>query len=198
GIEFWVEVRTLRSTLRYPVNSPVPAMIRTKVPSLAEDSTLPAGRYRLLSVPLDFGPAFTGGLDALLSDQLGTYDPTRWRAYAYDPANGNVEFAQNQSARFHPAPGRSFWLISRDAHRVDANPVAGSSTSTESDYAIALASGWNLIGNPFDFPVAWADVVRDPSIVEDPVAFDPWRGTIGDYADLAPGVLTPFEGYFVY
>lgn len=197
GLEFWVEVHTFRSTLRYPAGE-TPAVVRTKVPDLAETSVHPGGRYRLLTIPIDFGGDFSGSLDGLLTDQLGTYAPTRWRAFSYDPATDrNVEFSSADAARFRPQPGRAFWLISRGSHRVDTKPVAGLSTSTAGNYSIPLAAGWNLIGNPFDFPVAWADVLRDPG-VEDPVAFNPSRGTIGDYDDVLVTVLMPFEGYFVH
>jgi hypothetical protein len=198
GVEYWVEARTLRTTLRFPATEPEPAIIRSKVQNLAERSEHPGARYRLLTVPLDFGPDFSGGLDALLTDQLGTYDPVRWRAYAYDPGSlSNVEFSSAAAAFFRPEPGRAFWLISRGAHRVNTAPAEGVSPPTGREYPIALAPGWNLFGNPFDFPVAWSDVRRSPVAAGDPVAFDPSLGTIGDYADPAPAVLAPFEGYFV-
>jgi hypothetical protein len=197
GVEYWVDVRTLRSTLRYPAAGGF-APLRIKVPNLSEPQAHSGGRYRLFTVPLDFGADFTGTMDALLTDQLGTYDKTRWRAFAYDASVGNVELTSGDVTRFRPHPGRAFWLISKGGHRVDTKPVAGLSTSTAGDYVIPLVAGWNLIGNPYDFPVAWADVVRDGSSVEDPVRFDPSRGTIGDYATSAPTVLLPFEGYFLF
>jgi hypothetical protein len=195
GVEYWVEVQTFRTTLRYPANGA--DAIRIKVQDLVEPPPQhPAGRYRLLTVPLDFGVNFAGSLDALLTDQLGPYDPVQWRAYVYDAAAGNIEFAPTEAARFRPEPGRGFWLISRSAHRVDTQPIDGLSTRTSGDYPIVLAQGWNLFGNPFDFPVEWSSV-RVPALTGMPAAFDPSRGTIGDYADVTPSVLEPFEGYFI-
>jgi hypothetical protein len=199
GVEYWVEARTLDASLRFPAADPENAIIRTKVPDLTEPSYHPGARYRLLTVPLDFGPDFSGSLEALLADQLGTYDPSHWRAYAYDPTlPGNIELSSDPAAVFRPQPGRAFWLISRSAHRVSTAPIAGFSTPTGQDYAIPLAQGWNLFGNPFDFPVTWSEVRRDPTVTGDPVAFDPSLGTIGDYAEQAPSVLEPFEGYFIH
>jgi len=199
GVEYRVAARTLKNELRFPATDSAPAIIRTKVQNLAEQSEHPGACYRLLTVPLDFGADFSGGLDALLTDQFGTYDPVRWRAYWYDPElPANVEFSSASVARFRPEPGRTFWLISRNAHRVNTAPLEGLSTPTGREYPIALAAGWNLFGNPFDFPVAWSEVRRDPVAVDDPVAFDPLLGTIGDYAEEAPSVLAPFEGYFVH
>jgi hypothetical protein len=198
GVEYWVEVQTLRSTLRYPAAAPAFSTIRIKVQNLVEPSVHAGVRYRLLAVPIDFGVDFAGSLDALLTDQLGTYDPVRWRAYTYDPGvPGNIEFSSAApSPLFRPEPGRAFWLISRVAHRVDTHPIDGFSTPTAGEYPIVLEPGWNLFGNPFDFPVAWTSVRPSPSFGK-PVAFDPSRGSIGDYADSSPPVLEPFEGYFI-
>src|SRR5262249_47947441 len=65
-------------------------------------------------------------------------------------------------------------------------------------YVLTLAPGWNLIGDPFDFPVYWSKVGGDTAFIDEPVAFDPGRGTIGEYADETPAILMPFEGYFVH
>lgn len=198
GVEYWVEVRTPTSTLRFPNTGLAPDTIRTKVQNLAEQSAHPGVRYRMLSVPLDFGTDFSGSLDALLTDQFGTYDPVRWRAYSYDPDSGrNVEFAPAEAARFRPEPGRAFWLISRETHRVDTKPIDGLSTPTGREYPIVLAPGWNQFGNPFFFPVLWDSVAHSTS-VQDLTAFDSQLGTVGGYATATPTVLQPFEGYFVF
>ncbi len=198
GIEYWVEVQTLTTVLRFPEAAGAFGGIRVKVLNLTEPAEHPALRYRLLSVPLDFGETFSGSLDDLLTDQFDAYDPIKWRAFLYDPAlPGNVEFSSNP-ASFVPAPGLAYWLITRGSHRVDTQPIVGYSTPTDSNYAIELKQGWNLFGNPFDFPVAWSDVQRDAAVSDSVVAFDPGLKTIGGYASQAPSVLLPFEGYFVW
>src|SRR5207249_5637293 len=75
GVEYWVEVQTLTRRLAFPPDSGAsPAIIRTKVEKLPEPETHPGRRYRLLTVPLDFG-AESHNLDEVLSNQFGTYDP---------------------------------------------------------------------------------------------------------------------------
>ena len=196
GVEYWVEVESRTRALTFPASSPAtsPDTIRITVAGLAEGASHPGGRYRMLSIPLDFGADFSGSLADLLSGhpEFGPYNPVRWRAFRYDPGlRAYVELSPAQAVAFRPVPGRAFWLISRSAHRVDTAPVSALSTATGGDLAIVLAPGWNQIGDPFDFPVAWGSV-RKSSMVDDPVAFDPALGT---YA-RAP-VLRPFEGYFV-
>src|SRR5262249_2688728 len=99
--------------------------------------------------------------------------------------------------RFDAIPGRGFWLITRDDHQVNTSIAAGLSTASSADRPIALGRGWNMIADPFDFPVAWA-AVRTTAGVGSPVAFDPTLGKRGDYATTAPAQLEPFEGYFIH
>jgi len=201
GVEFWVEARTSTRALTWPGADPAghPDSIRVTVTDLEEPQEHPAGRYRLLSMPVDFTSEFTGSLADLLTDQegFGSYDPTRWRLYLYDPVQGaNVEYSSADAARFLPATGRGFWLISHPAHRVDIAPARALSARTGADYPLVLHPGWNIVGDPFEFAVAWESVGR-PGVVGAPVVFDPALGTIGDYADAPPSRLEPFEGYFI-
>jgi hypothetical protein len=197
GLEYWVDVQTRTSRITDPPVHPEskPATLRVRVQNVVEPATHPAERYRLLSVPLDFGE-FAGTLAALLADEpeFGPYDPTRWRAFLYTAANGNIELADDE--RFRPAPGRAYWLISRGPHQIDTAPIEGLSTPTGEPQRIVLGRGWNAVGNPFVFPVAWSSV-RSSVPLEAPVAFDPRLGTHGDYAAEPASVLAPFEGYFV-
>jgi hypothetical protein len=201
GVEYWVEAstHTTATPLRFPSAAPDRAIIRIKVQNLAEDNDHPGGRYRMLSVPLDFGADFAGSLDGLLTDQFGAYYTVNWRLYSYDPdAPPSIEFSSTTMNRFRPEPGRAFWLISRQVHRVDTNPIVGFSTTTGADYAIDLKPGWNQFGNPFDFPVAWSDVRLTPSVADSAVAFVGSLGSNGDYAQQKPTLLMPFEGYFIH
>ena len=199
GIEYWADVHTRTAALRSPALPLLATGLRVRVPDLLEPREHPGNRYRILSIPLDFGTEFSGGIDGLLTDQLGTYDRTHWRAFAYDPlAPGYVELATPADDRFDPLPGRAFWLVTRGAHRIDTSPVIARSTDTSHEYAVPLTPGWNLVGNPFDFPVRWADVRRDTDVTADPVAFDPSLGPSGGYAAGSPATLEPFEGYFIH
>src|SRR5207249_322863 len=86
GVDYWVEVNTVTSMspLTFPAAHPDarPDMIRVTVRGLTEPGPPhPGGRYRLLGLPLDFRE--TLDLGALLSSQLGDYDPIHWRAFRY-------------------------------------------------------------------------------------------------------------------
>ena len=51
--------------------------------------------------------------------------------------------------------GRSYWLITRDPMVLRA---AGTSTPTDSAFAVVLEPGWNMVGSEFFFPVSWDSV----------------------------------------
>ncbi|HET9232872.1 MAG TPA: FlgD immunoglobulin-like domain containing protein, partial [Candidatus Eisenbacteria bacterium] len=199
GVEYWARVVTASGTvLTTPALDPAPAPLsfQTSVARLVEPSEHRGNDYRILSVPLDFGPDFTGTLATILGDQpeFGIYNPENWRCFAYSESGYN-EF--DEGSEFIPKPGRAFWLISRTAHRVDTAPIIGFSTPTREPFAISLSPGWNMVGNPYAFPVAWSSVrvngvpVEDQSDVEPPQS---WTGTsyVGDQT-----LLEPFTGYWI-
>jgi len=196
-----VKIRTLSGVeLSDPALDPEtsPHFIPVTVQKLSETSSVPGNSYRMVSVPLDLGPDYSGTLEAILADEneFGSYDPTRWRAFRYlaDPGR-NVELSEEPpDQRLFLRPGRSYWLISRTDHTIDTAPAAGRSLSPVA-FPVTLDPGWNQFANPFAFPVSWEAVaVSDGDAVGEPVAFDP---VAQDYWSEHPAVLEPFSGYFV-
>ncbi len=199
GLEYWVQVQTRTTGLRFPARSDSATPLRVKVQRLAEAHEHPGKRYRIFSLPLDFGADYPGSVYDLLSDQLGTYDRKRWRAFAYQPlAGGYSELSGSLDDRFPPLPGRAYWLVTRNPHLIDTAPVAGLSTESGQEFSISLQAGWNMFGNPFAFRVAWADVRYDTTVISDVRAFNQLLGFNGEFAPDRPAFLEPFEGYFIY
>jgi hypothetical protein len=141
-----------------------------------------------------------GSLEALLAEQpsFGPYDILKWRCYRWDSVL--VELGQvGTKDVFRVSPGKGFWLVARDRNRMTTAPIAGTSTVMDSMYEIVLEPGWNQIGNPFNFPVAWDAMMVDTltmaqaesTVVEPPVR---WGGFHYRH-DVT--VLDPFEGYWV-
>ena len=195
GLEFYVAARNGIATSYRPLPSqPIRFQVRVA------DLLLPAqtaNAYRMISVPLDCGGA---PLMDLLRDNLGPTDPTSWRVYEIGSSTPELTQYRELTAD-DQAPlqlGSAYWLITRNAPSLDTSPVVGLSTPTAMDYAFTLDRTWNMIGSPFDFPVAWSDVRVDgtptggQSIVEAPMLWNPSTQKY-DPSD----VLTPFEGYFV-
>ncbi|MBN1163468.1 MAG: T9SS type A sorting domain-containing protein, partial [Candidatus Krumholzibacteriota bacterium] len=206
GLEYWIEAITLHGTLTDPPADPGdnPRSIPVTVANLEEDSRSPAEKYRMISIPLYLAAEFTGTLEALLSDQreFGPYDPLQWRAFRYIPDSLDYAELSDEWAHeyFRPAPGKGFWLIAKSPHKINTAPITGYSVSGSNAFNLVLSPGWNQIGNPFYFPVAWDSILVDTftmaeaesQIIESPVA---WSGENGYYYDFE--LLLPFQGYWV-
>jgi hypothetical protein len=151
----------------------------------------------MISVPLDCEGATV--MD-LFRDDLGSGDPTAWRLFALGTSSPELtqyrELAADDTTQMRL--GNAYWLITRDGRSLDTSPAVGMSTPTSGDYLLPLDGSWNMIGSPFDFPVAWADVrvdgtpTADQTIVEPPMQ---WNAGTNSYQPT--DVLRPFEGYFL-
>ncbi|UCG53058.1 MAG: T9SS type A sorting domain-containing protein, partial [Candidatus Latescibacterota bacterium] len=212
GVEYWLEAFTLsHQRLTDPAEDPAtnPSVLQIDIPNLDEPRSFEGGVYRMVTIPLDFGD-FGGTLAALLSDQkpFSPHEIEQWRAFRWvrSEISGKADYVEllpRHEAHFRPVPGRAFWLISSERNRITTAPITGRSTTTDGPYNIDLEPGWNQIGNPFNFEVAWDSITvvtedttlamadAEGSVVEEPVR---WTST-----DYRRGVVTmkPFEGYWV-
>jgi methionine-rich copper-binding protein CopC len=191
GIEYYVQAvdSSGNSTTHPPVNpTTAPHILQIVFASLNCPYTTPVNSYRMISVPAildDSTPT------AVLTDNLGVLDRAEWRLLRGQ--NGvYAEYGIDEVANFEP--GNAFWLITRKAKTWDAG--SGKSLSTGQKAVITLTPGWNQIGNPFAFQVAWNNVVSNGNI-EAPVGYE------GTEADTIAGyrynqsVLSPWKGYCI-
>ncbi len=165
-------------------SEPITVVIAEEQPS---DQTfrlaLAAETYRMISIPLRVADP---GISSVLEDDYGPPDPEQWRLFrwretAYDEhPNINAAFT----------PGTAFWLITRNGTGFDVE----NTLSVRTAQTITLEQGWNQIGNPFAFSVAW-NTVTERSDIEGPWYFD---GALNDYRPCCEPVIDPWEGYFVY
>lgn len=129
--------------IKYPLTGTAQA-----VPSLSFGNQL--SNYQIVSIPL----VLEDNKVTSVFNQLGTYDKTLWRLFDFN--NGaNREY----SAFSTVAPGKGYWLIIRNPVST-LNPGEGTAVrvSNDSPFSISLASGWNLIGNPYNFDISWTEV----------------------------------------
>jgi fibronectin type 3 domain-containing protein len=96
--------------------------------------------------------------------------------------------------------GLGFWV--RVGQATDLL-VRGDPVPQTSDYVVRLQSGWNLIGNPFDAAVRWADVESEPADAVLAVAwgYDQARGYFPVFSTQVTGGATGLDqarGYWVY
>ncbi|HEX9933558.1 MAG TPA: choice-of-anchor D domain-containing protein, partial [bacterium] len=192
GLEFYVEKYTARERTTQPLYDPVRAPIAAAVrfASQAADITLSAKKYAMVSVPADLDKT---SVRSVLSDDMGTYDPTRWRCFAFKDtsyAEFSDTLAYADSAWFNFTRGTAFWIISEQAKSF--NIGAGISTALESPYRLTLRPQWNMVGSVFPFPVAWDDCALSSPSIGTLYYYD---GT-GYRIDWA--VMDSWKGYWLY
>ena len=196
GVEYFILAKDTHDVVRRePASGIISVKVRVEAPGISRDSPQPGGdeqsAYRLISFPLNIDSPEPA---AVLEDNLGSYDPAQWRLSQWVPQpNGGVrkaEFPNTASI----TPGSAFWLIIRDAGKI-IDSGAGITVSTEENFAILLNAGWNLVGNPFNFPAATDSILSDGSRLQ-MYAYE--NGAWSDQLNPLENPLQPFEGYAVF
>jgi photosystem II stability/assembly factor-like uncharacterized protein len=161
------------------------------VPNVTKSTAQPNGSqqsaYRLISTPLDLD---NKSPQAVLEDDLGKYDDTKWRFSELVANQTYVEFP-NTSAM---TPGKAFWLLVKDAGKaIDTD--AGRSNATNREFKIALHSGWNFVGNPFNFTIPIKNISLQSG---KPVVLRVYNGSWNEPTITPVNAFIPFEGYAVF
>ncbi|UCD39190.1 MAG: T9SS type A sorting domain-containing protein, partial [Fidelibacterota bacterium] len=148
----------------------------------------PRDRWRLLSVP---AVPNQSAVMTIVGDELGTQSDTSWRIFAY---SGNASDPWDEATGYNLNRGEAYWLRQRISSSAEFDAGAGVNNELTS-YTIDLAPGWNLIGNPYPFPV---DFQLDQGEFYGPKTYgafgaggaEDWSGVLSE--------LTPWSGYVVY
>ena len=185
GFQYYITAGGGDETFVFPPGDPedpayTPAFTGVSL-TAATFPTPAANQYVMMGMPFD--PVQT--TSQILTDAFGPKDISKWRFGRWDPqANEYVEYPNTDSF----APGRGFWLIQKSPRELT---VQGVTTSTVEGVNIALQSGWNMISNPYNFPISWSISVELGPNVEDRLV----ARSGGGYADV--DVLNPWQGYWV-
>ncbi len=124
----------------------------TKPSALASGSAATA--YRLISIPLQLDDPSTA---AILEDDLGAYDNTKWRLFGLAPDATSqdttnkrpfVEFPNVGANAF--VPGQSLLLIVKEPGKF-VTIGSAKSVKTDGEYSITLRPGHNFVATPFNF-----------------------------------------------
>ncbi|RMH97292.1 MAG: choice-of-anchor D domain-containing protein [Calditrichaeota bacterium] len=186
GVEYYLRFSDGRLTVTFPAIDPEnhPAVLAVGAEQFSPPITLAPRTYRMISIPAELADPTVA---ALLQDDYGEYDTRRWRLFRWRA--GLQAYAEFPHINEPFTPGRAFWLITRDGEAFDVENAT--SMNTAEGYTITLSPGWNQIGNPFPFPVAWGDVTNS-QLVQAPVGWD------GQEYQYNQALLQPWEGYFVF
>ena len=190
GVEYYIALFSAAGApVTYPAVNPSasPAVLPVRLAKLPTPLVLSPLHYKMFSAPmvLDFP-----GVINQLGDDYGAYNPAKWRVFRWETGAyreaGVTALAASPMAM---VPGRAFWLVTSDG--MPFTFKRGTSEQSVQPYTVPLDTGWNQIGNPFAFNVAWA-TVGGASYVDGPYYYD------GTQYQLIGTVLKPYEGYFVY
>jgi hypothetical protein len=122
-----------------------------------------AETYEMISVPAVLQNSSS---DAVLADELGSYDKKKWRLFGWS----NGQYVES-NVSFNT--GAAYWLITKNEEQINTGP--GKSTPIFSTTRRNLSDGWNMVGNPYYFPINLATNVVFSENVE-PTLYQ-WNGS---------------------
>ena len=159
------------------------------------------GLYGMITIPYVLADR---RIESVLSS-LGPYSSRAWRLYHWINSRyyEYPEFPPADSLVFRP--GISYWLISNDTLQLNLRNVKPTPAVVDTgiyarvaNFRITLRPGWNMIGNPFAYPVQWSQVLNTAS-VQTPVVYNVrWQEYDMDPYTYDITTLEPWRGYFVY
>jgi len=163
GIRWYAEVtdeggRTSRAhSLEYPASPPVRGQTKVTL------RPTPGGRAMWNAVAPTIQPD-DASLAATLDSATGGYR-AGWFAWRWNAGDGRWEVPiflgdDTPVARDEFAPGAPWFVAATGAAGADQlRTVDGVSVDISYPHEAELHPGWNLVANPFHFPVAWSDEV---------------------------------------
>ncbi len=159
GLLYYIEAAdNAGNTSRYPVDAPDSIIsVRVHFDDLQSAVEMPAGQYRMISLPGSTG----GSPDEVLVDDLGAYDKMSWRLGRWNASIAcSADCYDEYPALSDMDRGKAFWLITKSRKTFD---FSGLSTLAESPFRVHLDRGWNQIGTPFAFTTDWlsAEILFD-------------------------------------
>ncbi|HRK53330.1 MAG TPA: FlgD immunoglobulin-like domain containing protein [Cyclobacteriaceae bacterium] len=143
--------------------------------------------YRIISIP----NKLEDNLVQSIFGVLGDYDKTKWRLVRYQN-NNNEDFpAFNRIEQ-----GKGYWFNSIENVEIKLGAGTSPENNQGKPFVLALAAGWNQIGNPYPFDVSWNDVLAlngNPTTVSGLYTYNP--SNISFNKDVV--ILKAWEGGFV-
>ena len=190
GIEYYVTASDpAGNSARAPAAGVYALRVTISGEGLVREEQQPAGRlqsaYRIVSWPLEMDDRRAS---VVLRRDLGTADSTRWRFFELLPPSEGRQGVREGPADITIDPGRGYWLIVAEGTNLSTGPAT--SISTDEAFRIPLHEGWNLVANPFNFPISINQVSTESGKTLDIRTF------IGEWAPFS-SAMEPFDGYAV-
>ena len=120
----------------------------------------------------------------------GIKDITKWRFFEVRRDQTKIEFPNTSPM----TAGKGFWLIVREAGK-RISTGAGRTNPTNQSFKINLHPQWNLIGNPFNFPIRVSNLSLSNA---QSVELRTYNGSWNDPVNNPDTTIQPFEGYAIF
>jgi Secretion system C-terminal sorting domain len=159
---------------------PYPSSITLSNTFTFNDATQ-SSSYRMIGLP--------GNETTKISDMISGTQKKDWNAFYDNGASTNFLKEFDGSSTFNFAPGKGFWILSKNQFNTNAT-VQTVTLLTDNTFSISLHSGFNIISNPFENSVSWADVQNLNGLVANDFLFD-WSGVWTHAAQMQP-----YKGYY--
>jgi hypothetical protein len=114
--------------------------------------------YRIISVPLNLAQK---SVESVFADDLGPYDKSKYRLFTYG-SGSTSELSSSSSIEI----GKGYWFIAAESKTVNSGPGTTALVGDNKPFKVPIVSGWNLIGNPYNFDFDW-DIVTEAFANED-------------------------------
>jgi hypothetical protein len=187
GLEYYIKMSINGSEVTLPETNyrENPLSIKVKITSVEIPTPMLAWTYSLLSIPFDFsGKNF---YDEIFRN-FGRPDPYSWRILVW---SGSDYSELTETNLIDLTAGQGFWAISSSQFNLSFMDIYN--TPNNSTYKITLNPGWNIIGDPFLYPVSINNIVYPLGKNVDQVLWK-WNGSSYE-AEMVN--LNPFIGYFI-
>jgi hypothetical protein len=190
GVDYYAVLDAPNGTFTVPAGQTsdaqqAPLHLPVAFDTYASDRSFEAETYQMTSIP-------AANAKTALREQYGPYEPANWRVVQWDASAGTYrEYPDLDSTDL--AAGNGFWLITEQGTPLSLSE--GRTVDASAPRRVALDPGWNQVGTPFPYPVAW-DRIRTKSGFSKSEIDGPYQPKSGRFEKKT--VLQPWDGAFVY
>jgi predicted outer membrane repeat protein len=190
GVDYYAVLEAPSDTLTVPAGSEsdaqtAPLHLPVAFETYTSDRTFEAETYQMTSIP-------AANAKTALTERYGPYEPANWRVVQWDASEGTYrEYPDLDSTDL--TAGNAFWLITEQGTPLSLS--GGRTVDASTPRRVALDPGWNQVGTPFPYPVAW-DRIRTKSGFSKSDIDGPYQPKSDRFEKKT--ALQPWKGAFVY
>lgn len=149
--------------------------------------------YNIFSLPYEFEDPDVSRVLKSIGPSPGGYNKTIWRMFHYNNETNKQEEYGDDASFNTIEPGKGYWLLANvegDSIEIEGGKVVD---ITDGPFTITLQSGWNQIGNPYNFNVSWQDVLQASGLISEVGPYNSFIGTGFEESSK----MEPYKGGFV-